>query len=373
MKQEVHKRIFEDLKCELKTTVERIEYDNISEQLPRMKIAVRMLEDLMQLVPAERSQSVEEPEKQVEEFLEEDRMFLSDGNKTLIAEEKEGSSLKTNVFIRELKGGFAGHQYIGESIVRSLSLEHGDIIHVSVSDNTGKPFVTLVEKGPGKPREDRIQFSYCKVEESRFYRNRLIVHRFFNGSDFSELPCGEIEFSNEEVQKWELQSGDLVDIAYFESSPNQIQLIWKHLTKTSLLSRPLPTSKRNSDPQHIIRESSSNEYPIRGKHIVVIGADDRHPDYRDAIEANHGTFTGLKGDSRPDQVEVAVRKADVVVIVICAIRTHTAEYSPTICKSYQVPFTRVHNDGVASILRAAAFPKWEGDSKSESKVEDSIS
>ncbi|HDI6349150.1 TPA: DUF2325 domain-containing protein, partial [Escherichia coli] len=148
--------------------------------------------------------------------------------------------------------------------------------------------------------------------------------------------------------------------------PEKIDIIWKHNTERVNHVTPLPSSHYKKQDSSESGKATYTKYSeLEGKRVLIIGGEDRHPDYRNAFELVGAKFEGLKGGAKHIQLESSIRKADVVVIVTCAVRTHTQEYAPYLCKEYQIPFTRVHNDGIESILQAAAYPKFPKHSQSE--------
>jgi len=346
---EVKEFFIEELKKDMVNLIQNMNKTNLESTIPKLNAAIRILEALPLL---ENRENIEE--KEDDESLDQ---LLND---SLVSNTSTQSRSDDQVYVfeRSLRGGYVGDVYVGERIVRTIGLEHLD--KVRITNRYGKDFFTLVEKGPGIPPEGRVQLDYCLVEQSGI---NLIVQTYYDGSVFKPLPLKPIILTPEIINKNGIQVGDLVDIAYYSDDPDKAVVIWRHDIDRQDHSTPLPSSHyKKITERNNTKEDTQEEvtrYPsLQNKKVLIIGGDDRHPDYRDAIEHEGGFFIGLKGNSGPERVEIGVRNADVVVIVCNAIRTHTSEFSPGICKKYKVSFTRVYNDGIETILQAAANPKY---------------
>lgn len=353
-----------DLREQLLEEVSDLTVDNLSERLPKLQSAINILEEIpLWTITKETSVSNEEvagiaATTLVELESEEEEVSQEDWMNEQEAKLKTASSSKTieGALIRELRGGYVEGRYIGESLIRKFHLEHRDMI--SLTDNNGKPYIESVNKGPGIPREDRVQLDYCIIEEE--YGHYFIRSQYASdGGNLIPIPLGEITLSFDDGEKY--GEGAIIDIAYYAHNPNVFQIIWQHDTSSYHRTPNTSSFYKRQAPATLINKDLSSEYPeLKKTRVLVIGGDDRHADYRDNIEACGGFFTGLRGNANKDVLKTYIRKADVVVIVMAAIRTHTGEQCSPICKELQIPFTKVHNDGVASILRAAANPKSEG-------------
>ncbi|MDC0764128.1 hypothetical protein POF51_25755 [Brevibacillus sp. AG] len=362
-------KIIAELSKELQIQLKDLSVHNLKDRLSIMKAAIRMLEEIPNLSDAHH-QIVDGTDH---DYSTVDQLNLSDipsdcpdsredtTNETIplkpLAIQSDLGEDQGELLIREIQGAKADDKYISEKLIRVLNLEHHDI--VKVTSNNDNFHVKLIKKGPGIPRADRVEFKFCYVEEEK---GVLLIRHHREGFDLVPLPIGEFVISEDEIRKKEIRPGDIVDLAYLEQQPHYIQVIWKHATDVIPQTPPLPASsyKRSSLPTATERILPEYYKELRDKTVLVVGGDDRHADYRDAFASQGANFIGLKGDSTPDKVRTQVAKADVVVIVICAIRTRTGEFTPNICKNLKVPFTRVHKDGLGSILRAAAIPKSEG-------------
>ncbi|MFF0828897.1 hypothetical protein ACFYU8_18265 [Brevibacillus sp. NPDC003359] len=356
MSPDIMNQFLKELSKDMMLQLEDLTYENLIDRLPKLRSAVSILEELplwnSTENPVENEADVVSLDVFQEEWMNKNETPKNTQNVTF----NQPTEVHETVLTRELKGGYADGRYIGESIIRRLNLDHNDIIRVT--DNKGKPYVKIIKKGPMIPRQNRVQFNLCHVEE---IHGQFIIQSYYkNSSELEPLPIEAITLPYDEGK--ELGKGALVDIAFFTQHPNNVSVIWKHETTMFSDAAPLPSSiNKKSLPSSSSDNTLAAVYPeLNNKKVLVIGGDDRHADYRDSIEACGGEFTGLKGNATKDVLKTYIRKSNVVVIIITASRTHTGEISGPICKELQIPYTRVHNDGVASILRAAANPRSEG-------------
>ncbi|WP_103108468.1 DUF2325 domain-containing protein [Brevibacillus reuszeri] len=373
MNSDIQNRFIDDLKLEMQHHLSDLTIQNLLERLPKMKSVMRILEELPNLSSEPILQISDDitPEKSEKSTITETEPIESVVPIPEIISSNSSPDIVEGFLIRAIRGGYAEGKYVSEKLFRKLNLEHRDFVRIK--DDESGFFVEVIKKGPGLQREDRVEFKYCMVEEEN---GRLFVRYQAQGSDQKKLPFGEITLVDENVRlagyayknKIPIAVEDLIDIAYLSGEPHNKQVIWKYNTHEERHITPQNSSfyKKTIDSQPTDDQPLSEVYPeINGKSVLVIGGDDRHADYRYKIEECGGIFIGLFGGSTPEKIKTYVNKANVVVIVCSAIRTHTDENAAQICKSITVPFTRVHNDGVASILRAAAYPKSVGADENE--------
>lgn len=136
------------------------------------------------------------------------------------------------VFQRKLKGGeLQGIEcFVPERIVRSLELEHGDLVYVtenaSVSDGRYKHRFEVAKRRHMPPNEERGCCSYAIVEydeerqqffvEKDMQQNRIYVH----GAPY--------RFWIPPKDAASVVQGDIIDLTYYKSSPDIVRVAWTY-------------------------------------------------------------------------------------------------------------------------------------------------
>jgi|GEM_PF-3717877 len=355
------KRIFADVKEEMADLVQRMEYESSPTYMEQLKAAISILESLPKLSGSRISSVYDAPTVEGEpkeasgeecEEQEDKQLWPPD----LSEKENEVPSKEDNIFRRSLSGGYINDRYISEKIVRTIGIEHGDKASVTEVEE-GRIYVSIIEKGPGLEPEGRVQINFCKVQVEN---EQHFVEKYFDQDGYYPLPIGKVDIP-EPVAKWlSIQEDDNVDIAYNEHQPENVKIIWKHNIPAPQYRSSTPLTQSINLKQLLSEneEASESNYDLGGKTVLVMGGDTRHPDYRDAIQKANGKFIGMPGSATAHQMKIAVNKADVAVLIATGVRTHPYEWAQRVCKEENIPFTRVHNNGIDTVLRAALDPKY---------------
>lgn len=140
------------------------------------------------------------------------------------------------IFERNLRGGYLPDLklFVPESIVRTIDAKNGNTLKVTeikgAFQANGQPkyHFEVANTNTAPMAQKRVQFNQCPVKETggRFYVERSMELNSWirvNENMFSPV------LSQEDVYNFRIKEGDLVDIAFYENSPNNAICIWKHM------------------------------------------------------------------------------------------------------------------------------------------------
>lgn len=131
-------------------------------------------------------------------------------------------------FERKLRGGVIhlddGDYYIAEKMVRDMGIVHGakvSIINDYVHNGKRRYSFHIHENGvtdrPGRVQRDRVRV--VEQDGQRFVYLCRITSRYY-------------DLSQDDVDKYQLEHDDVIDVAYYENNPLSHNVIYKHLYKT---------------------------------------------------------------------------------------------------------------------------------------------
>ncbi|MHB1681522.1 MAG: DUF2325 domain-containing protein [Bacilli bacterium] len=257
---------------------------------------------------------------------------------------------------RQLSGGLAGPYFVPEKIIRRLGLEHGDEVDVQARGDmlpNGNPALTYTLHAAGAriPLAERIEHSLCLVrreDESWFV------------DDFPIL--------SSDREKFDLEPGDVVDIAAWEHEPDQVRVVWKY--ETTMPSRstkhkqrghapkdampaPPPRRIRSASPPKVKVAPKPMKSPLTGQHVVMVSGLPKESYYRKMFAQVGAECVFLTGDEKKETLIAAIRHSDIVVLITSAVSHKAAFQIGRLCKELKVAYRPVSRGGLQSVLQAA--------------------
>ncbi|MFC0273619.1 DUF2325 domain-containing protein [Metabacillus herbersteinensis] len=363
--------ILESAKTEMTTIISALTIENIENKRSEIEKYFTFIESLSHL-PQIKSLSIDEidDEKKIKPITT-NKVSMEEKEKNHLGKEKIGDNSKIGneyIFERKLKGGFLpdldGGYFIPEKMVRDMQVEHKDKIKI-ISETPGYPKTLyrfeLVEKG-NQIDADRVQHYFCKVEKEA---GELTICDSQSGTiKLDEIPYTFIVSQNDK-DKYHLQKGDIVDIAYYKENPNgTMKVIFKYdlVEEASPLMtteyRKLVSTERLEKKKNSIDRKTPKEYPLsthmlKNKSVLVVGGMKRHKDYKEAFESIGAEFYALTGDEGHERMSAVVSKADIVAISIGECSHAASIFTVETCKQRGIPFSSTHRSGIQSILFCA--------------------
>lgn len=264
---------------------------------------------------------------------------------------------KMYFFERKALGGFINElkAIVPESIVARLKLEHGDYLFADEIPQTDgyskkKYRYELAKKGTTSKDVVRIQHNFCPIERNG---SLLVVSKSYENGNIriDDVPQALV-ISEQDIQFFSLEEGQLVDIAYIKGKEYAPRVVYRHETE-SIQDDSKKTGRkkvREKDPE---REEEAPEQTLEGKTVLVIGNEPDKSLYKHNVEERGGDFLWADGKDSVDSFEPLVRKSHVVVFLL-AVSGHTAmKHVKRLCKEYDIPFMTTFNISSTTIIRLA--------------------
>jgi Uncharacterized protein conserved in bacteria (DUF2325) len=321
-------------------------------------------------IPAIREETIEEAEKSkaIAKMAEElaDQDIVEEPSKEESMEEllKEEES-KVYRFERRIKAGVIPElgAYVPEIIIQDLGLEHGDLV-------TAK----FLEKGIGKP--DQYEFSLVKKAEEITHPEGIqevnlgIIEYIprFGAFGISKTAGGgqlyneyneelTLQIADEDLDRFTLHEGDIVDAAYYIDNPSYVRIRWVHnfdeTDKAEKTEKPKPSSYYKKTDKDDEKEEVKQIF--KGKTICALGFEPFWYKMKEEVESRGGQLLTLTG-KEPNFSTIAgnLSKSDCVVIFAHHVSHSGKGGSPKTveyCKRYNIPFDAMHSFGRSSFVK----------------------
>jgi hypothetical protein len=191
-----------------------------------------------QVIEEQRIMQKSEPEKELLELVVGEKEIASATAVKEIAPDKSNVDPDIGTIHsldRKIVGGYINTlnspAFLPESMLREKGFDHGDKLKVSKKTPHGDLFryeFELVEKAK-QPNKERSQYNLCVVEKDNTMH---FVEKTHGGSVDSYLRFNEVPYKfiikDEDVKKFKLGPGDLIDIAFRTNDPTSMKVIWKY-------------------------------------------------------------------------------------------------------------------------------------------------
>lgn len=267
------------------------------------------------------------------------------------ANENESKEINVYPFERKLKGGILKETdiYIPESLVRKLGLSEGDLIKPKqLSNQPGKFYFELVQKSDKKTNSAVGLVRYGKVEK----KDGLMLVSETTTEGIIKINESPYEFllREEDIETYDLEEGDIVDIAYSIENISVSKVNWKYDLSSSEYEPPKPSSYYK-EKQKIENEISSNL--LKDKNILVVGCKFKKEEHKSTIESHGGTMKWIEGNEDSDRIEAEVKKSDCVILLTLHQSHRSSKLIVKLAKQWGVPFKDLKSTGNNTILITA--------------------
>lgn len=263
---------------------------------------------------------------------------------------------------RKLRGAYIPEidAFIPEKVLRQENIQHGDYVYAEPTGTNSsgqKQFIyELAKKAPQKEEpEGRVEYLYCPVEKDVYM---YVVKR--SGITGENIRLDEVPFTivinNDDLERFNIQEGDLVDVAFYKNNPDSARIVWKHdIQENEGLLESVEPVKRNERSKKDFKEDNVTEVEqvFDGFTICIVGDKPNESSYKTLIEERGGTHLHVEPSWSSSRIETMIKKADVVV-GLYDVSSHTGlEKVKEYCKEYNVPFEMISGRGKTKTIQTA--------------------
>ncbi len=264
------------------------------------------------------------------------------------------------IFERKLRGGYLQeiNAFIPEGIVRNLNIKHGDLVGAKrmiddTSEGNPKYYYTLLEKKDGADAPDRGEMNYCIIERESgalvVKSNSLTGEKIlYKGTSY----C--LFLNDQEIRQFNLEEGDIVDVAYKVSNPSQHKVTWKHEhSESNEEIKSFDKRKRPTDPKKEKTDSPTIDQTLKGMNVMIVGNESARSAYQEQIEKRGGTLLWGHTKEAMERLEPLVKKADFIIFLLGLSGHVGMKQIKSFSKEHGVTFQTTFNQGTTSIVRMA--------------------
>lgn len=260
----------------------------------------------------------------------------------------------TNRLNRDLRNGMLEPSkiFVPEKFIRENGWENGDYIEAKMIPNSKFYEYTLIEKAP-KPN-NRIEKTMLIVYKSNLTDSPFEIRIRDENLDI-DLP---IPLSKNDIERFDIQEGDVINFAYWPNHMSKGLVVWKHSIPAQSLSEQLAEKNEKSKITNKIIEKTPKvqkyyKQSFIGKTIVMVGGRDNVAQAnKEAIENRGGTFLHIQGKTEnKEKIDNIIKKADLVIVYTNFIGHFPMWHTKEAAKAYQKPISFTKANGVNSFLK----------------------
>lgn len=163
--------------------------------------------------------------------------------------------------------------YFTEKIKRTLGLEQGEVVTLDYNKQKDTYYVETVVRKVDLPTKITT-FKYAKVERDAF---GLYISRNVNNEQLSAINKERSRFPliSQTIIKFNLKEGDFVDLAWYDHTPKQINVIWKYdLKDLDITNFTKPEKHSNYVESSAKLLKAQLVFNLHSKTVALVTADD---------------------------------------------------------------------------------------------------
>lgn len=342
-------RVLNEAKEDIRELITKLDFTNIGSTAEQVVKYFTVLSNVAELPTIENVIAT----KPISEEVEEEVIIVDDTIKD-----------KAYPFERKLKGGFVDeiNGWVPEKIVRELELRHGDLVYayeIPLPENQDSPphySFEVAERRHQPEPPNRVQLNLCRVKDDRLL-DRFVVEETVNGAllKYNDSPM-MFSLDPEDVRAFNLEDGDIIDIAYYKGKEDKPKVLWKHITFNKPSTAPTVAERqRNYEKKVAPKEKKEYGKELEGNTVLMIGFEPGKTTFGAEIENRGGTFIWSSGKEGRDRLESMVTKADCVIMMQNYMSHNASITANDIAKEHKIPCVAVTGFGRTSFVQEVYY------------------
>lgn len=340
-------QIFNDAHIEMKRIMEDLTMDRVLETEETILKYFSFLKQLSNLPEFDKKSKYED---------------FSNTAETVMDLEDEPINQKDKLILpldRKLRGGFLiiedkpDNIFIPEGKIRKYGFEHGDLIQ-AIPGGDGKFSFEFVKNQPEiRKQSPRKQVDYCIVtkKDSIWVCESYQIQGEEKMIKLDEVPHSFI-IPEDDVREFGLEIGSIVDIAYYETHPNRVRVVYVHESQQKEYQAPQPAGFYKKEKAPAATQEQPDLIDFKDKTILVVGLEARKSKFELEIKARGGHMLWASGNEAKSRLEAMVKKADMAVVIIQHTSHRGSIKTAEFCKKHKVKFCSTQSRGLDSLISA---------------------
>jgi len=259
---------------------------------------------------------------------------------------------------RNLRGGFLKLKddpdiFIPEGKVRKYGFEHGDLFKVTPSEDDKYHYEFIKAQPDIRKLSPRKQVDHCIVTKKD---SIWVCESYHHHGSERLIKLDEVPYSfiipEEDIREFSLENGSIVDIAYYETNPNRVRVVYVHSNEMKEYQAPQTAGFYKKEKSAPSTEEQEEIIDFQDKTILVVGLEARKSKFQHEIKARGGRMLWASGNEVRSRLEAMVKKADMAVVIIQHTSHRGSIQTAALCKKHKVKFCSTESRGVNSLISA---------------------
>ena len=263
-------------------------------------------------------------------------------------------------FQKNLAGGIVKHSafergilFVGEAWVRDAEITDGD--KVEVLDYNYKQHrasgIRLARKQAPETPQNIQTFTFGIVDslgDSEHVLHPLVITKSVNGETL-DVPY---RLTTEDIERFNVSQGDILDIAWYENNPQACKVIWKHRIEYDT-EPTIEQKKRNysSEPDESpTPQSVFTDNQFEGYTICLVGMDMYKDKFKKAVEERAGNFIHVDPQISRTRREAEYKKSDIVMLGLQQISHESSNHAIAFAKQENIKYGSFNGHGVGPFI-----------------------
>lgn len=263
-------------------------------------------------------------------------------------------------FQKNLAGGVVKHSafergilFVGEAWVRDAGITDGDEVEVLGYDyeqNRASGVRLARKQAPETPQNIRT-FTFGIVDSLNDFEHALhplVITKSVNG-EILDVPY---RLTTEDIERFDVSQGDILDIAWYENSPQTCRVIWKHRIKYDT-EPTIEQKKRNysSEPDPSpTSQAVFTDNQFEGYTICLVGMDMYKDKFKKAVEERAGNFIHVDPQISRTRREAEYKKSDIIILGLQQISHESSNHAIAFAKQENIKYGSFNGHGVGSFI-----------------------
>lgn len=270
------------------------------------------------------------------------------------------------VFQKNLSGGIIqnddwaadGPVFIGESWVREHNITQGDLVEVFDYHNNRASGVQVVERREPKTHHDIKEFKFGIVDdvydagstEPLDMHRPFIIKKSVEGHVLDET----YRLTTEEIDRLNIEKGDILDLAWYDNNPSTRKVIWKHQTdydtSATVEQKILNSPEEKETVEQPATESVFTDNQFEGLTICLVGMDMYKDKFRKAVEERAGSFIHVDPKASRVRREAEYLKADIIMLGLQQISHESRNHAVAFAKQENIVYGSFNGHGTGPFI-----------------------